>query len=145
MKKNAKVQVQVPVDEKIELTTLIGKHLGWSYAEQAERFGYIWQNTRKGNVKGLRLTDEGLRILSEEMDIKSYRIALPENIMLTNQTMIWLGRFIDGPYHINKEEIIVFREKPALQLILFDGDVQKLITAKLANKEIEARKNEMIV
>jgi hypothetical protein len=50
--------------------------------------------------------------------------------------MIWLDRFIDSPYYIDKNSIVVFKEKTAVQLILFNGDIQKYgIARAMAEQE----------
>jgi hypothetical protein len=90
----------------------------------------LWQNPRKKAVGGMRLTDEGFAVFIEKMDMKSYDIEFPKEFTLTNQTTIWLDRFIDGPYYVTKKSIIVFKEKTAVQLVLFSGDVEKFGLAK---------------
>jgi len=125
--------------EKLQLTELLGNTLGWTDAERAEKHCLIWQNTRKRNSGGLRLTDEGFRVFTEDMDIKHYYMEFPKDLTLTNQTTIWLDRFIEGPYHIAKNGISVFKEKTAVQLILFSGDVQKFGLAKAMNKSNESK------
>lgn len=78
------------------------------------------------------LTEEGYNIFTKHMDIKSYKIDFPEDAKITNQVMVWLDHFIDGPYYIvrtstsiTNPSIIVFKEKTAVHLALFGGDVQK--------------------
>jgi hypothetical protein len=55
--------------------------------------------------------------------------------------MIWLDRFIDGPWHITKKSIVVFKEKTAVQLILFSGDVQKFGLAKAMSLKSHTEEN----
>ena len=121
------------MDAKYSLTDAIGNNLGWTDAEKKEKHSIIWQNPRKKAVGGLRLTDEGHRIFTEDADIKSYNIEMPKGLTITNQITIWLDRFIDGPYYLTKNSIVVFKEKTAVQLILFSGDVQKFGIAKAMN------------
>ena len=78
-------------------------------------------------------------MFTEDMDIKHYYMEFPKDLTLTNQTTIWLDRFIEGPYHIAKNGISVFKEKTAVQLILFSGDVQKFGLAKAMNKSNESK------
>lgn len=119
---------------------MIGKQLGWTDSESNGKHNIIWQNPRKKTTGGNRLTDEGYRVFIEEMDIKSYSIDFPKDFTLSNQTTIWLDRFIDGPYYITKKAIVVFKEKTAVQLILFSGDVQKFGLAKAMSKNNEGEK-----
>ena len=113
---------------KTLLTKIATKRLSW--ADDPKNFkknhSLIWQNPREKSNGGLRLTDQGYQIFSNDLDMKSYTINFPDKeFMLTNQIMIWLDRFIDSPYYINKNSIVVFKEKTAVQLILFNGDVKK--------------------
>lgn len=121
------------MDVKNSLTNTIGDGLGWTDDEKRRNHGIIWQNPRKKTIGGLRLTEEGFRIFTEEADIKSYNIEMPKGLTITNQITIWLDRFIDGPYYLTKNSIVVFKEKTAVQLILFSGDVQKFGIAKAMN------------
>lgn len=123
------------MDIKQHLTKIVSEQLGWPTEAKllAKNHQLIWLNPRKKNIGGMRLTDEGFAIFTEQMDMKSYDIAFPKEFTLTNQVTIWLDRFIDGPYYITKKSIIVFKEKTAVQLVLFSGDVQKFGLAKAMN------------
>lgn len=120
------------MDQKHQLTQIVSQHLGWPDDSKSieKNHSLIWQNPRKKAQGGMRLTDEGFLTLTEKMDMKSYDIDFPKEFTLTNQVTIWLDRFIDGPYYITKKSIIVFKEKTAVQLVLFSGDVQKFGIAK---------------
>lgn len=120
------------MDQKHHLTQIVSQQLGWPTDEKSieKNHSLIWQNPRKKTVGGMRLTDEGFVTFTEKMDMKSYDIDFPKEFTLTNQVTIWLDRFIDGPYYITKKSIIVFKEKTAVQLVLFSGDVQKFGLAK---------------
>jgi hypothetical protein len=120
------------MDVKSQLTKIISTQLGWPQDEKTleKNQAVIWQNPRKKEKGGFRLTDEGYKVFTEQMDIKSYDIDFPKEFTLTNQVTIWLDRFIDDPYYITKKSIVVFKEKTAVQLVLFSGDVQKFGLAK---------------
>lgn len=130
MAKKKKVEIVLSVKE--QLTKMICEHLGWPTEGPtlSKNCQIIWQNPRKKDIGGMRLTDEGFDILTNRMEIKSYDIGFPKEFTLTNQTTIWLDHFIDGPYYITKKSIVVFKEKTAVQLVLFSGDVQKFGIAK---------------
>lgn len=120
------------MDIKRKLTEKISNDLGWPTDTKTleKNHALIWQNPRKKDIGGLRLTEIGYETFVEKMDIKSYDVEFPKEFTLTNQTVIWLDRFIDSPYFITKKSIIVFKEKTAVQLVLFNGDVQKFGLAK---------------
>ena len=131
------------MDIKRQLTEIITKELGWPEDPETieKNHALIWQNPRHKETGGFRLTDIGYETFVEKMDIKSYDIEFPKDFTVTNQVVIWLDRFIDGPYYITKKSIIVFKEKTAVQLVLFSGDVQKFGLAKamsLKNNEESA-------
>lgn len=120
------------MDLRLELTKLVvsKSNTNPDQKDLEKTFNIIWQNPRKKLDGGYRLTDEGFRILTEDLELKKYDIVFPKELTLTNQTIIWLDRFIDGPYHLNKKGISVFKEKTAVQLVLFSGNVEKFGLAK---------------
>ena len=84
-----------------------------------------WQNTRAKDIGGLRLTDEGFRFVSEELQLSTYDVPYPANFEITTQVLIFLDQFIDCPYYMNRNGITVTNEKKALELHLFSGDIRK--------------------
>ena len=95
-----------------------------------------WYNIRSKDEGGLRLTEEGIKFITENAGIKTYIIELPENLTQTSQILIWLDNFINSPYFLSKKEIIVTEEKTAFELWMFSGDVQKLGYSKAMNKRL---------
>ena len=87
----------------------------------------VWFNTREKKVGGWRLTFDGYKYLKDVLGYKDYKIDFPrdEEFQVTSQTTIWMDRFIDCPYFLMPDAIVVFKEKTAFQLILFSGDVHK--------------------
>ncbi len=87
----------------------------------------IWVSPREKKTGGFRLSEQGFEILKDKLEYKSYEIEYPkeEGFMITNNTIIQLDRYIDCPYFLDRKQIWVFREKTAIQLILFSGDVTK--------------------
>ena len=97
-----------------------------------------WQNTRTKDAGGLRLTDEGLRFIIEDLDLQTYDVPYPPDFELTTQTIIFLDKFINCPYYMGKRSITVTNEKKALELHLFSGDVRKYgLTKALKRQEKE--------
>lgn len=83
-----------------------------------------WQNTRKKEKGGLRLTEEGYNML-KEIELTVYDIPYPRDMPFTTQVIIFLDQFITCPYVITSKSIIVTDERTALELSLFSGDVRK--------------------
>lgn len=94
-----------------------------------------WQNTRIKDAGGLRLTDEGFRFITEELQLATYDVPYPPDFTLTTQVIIWLDKFIDCPYYMGKKSITVTNEKKAVELHLFSGDVRKYGLAKAMSRQ----------
>lgn len=131
------------MDIKQHLTQVVSTQLGWPTDAKAleKNHAVIWQNPRKKAQGGQRLTDEGFNVFTVQMDMKSYDIEFPKEFTLTNQVMIWLDRFIDGPWYMTKKSIVVFKEKTAVQLVLFSGDVAKFGMAKAMSLKNNTEEN----
>lgn len=96
-----------------------------------------WVNPRLNGDRSLGLTTQGYEVISKDVGLKFYQIDLPNTTEITNQLIIWLDKFIDCPWYMTKRSIFVSREKVAVQLVLFSGDLQKFGKAKdRANKAI---------
>jgi len=96
-------------------TKIFLKQLDKSYDEVAlkEHMPQWWQNTRAKDEGGLRLTDEGLRMITQDLQLS------------TTQVVLFLDKFIDCPYYMGRKGITVTDEKKALELHLFSGDIRK--------------------
>jgi NAD-dependent DNA ligase len=107
-------------------TKLFLKELGHSINEASlkEYMPIWWQNTRNKGAGGLRLTDEGLEVLTQ-IGLAVYEIPFPKEMVLTTQVIIFLDQFIDCPYYLNKDSITVTNERKAVELTLFSGDLRK--------------------
>ena len=93
----------------------------------------FWFNTR--NNGGLRLTDYGFKYITIKAGIKDYKIEFPKDFKITPQVLLYLDKYIDSPYYINKHYIFVFSERTAFELYLFSGDVSKYgFTKALADR-----------
>ena len=84
-----------------------------------------WKNTRAKDTGGLRLTDEGFRFITEDIELTTYEMPYPRDFDLTTNTIIWMDNFIDCPYYLGYKGIIVTNEKKAMELHLFSGDIRK--------------------
>ena len=95
-----------------------------------------WQNSRSKSKGGLRLTDEGYRMMTEDLDITFYEVPYAPDMQFTTQIIIWLDNFIDCPYYLDKRSMFVADDKKALELHLFSGDIKKYgISKALARQE----------
>jgi hypothetical protein len=94
-----------------------------------------WQNTRSKDTGGLRLTDEGLRMVIEDIELSTYDVPYPPDFELTTQTIIFLDHFIDCPYYMGRRSITVLNEKKALELHLFSGDIRKYGLTKAMKRQ----------
>lgn len=105
--------------------------------ENLEKFKPVfWHNLRTKDSGGLRLTEQGLEFVKTRSKIKTYKIELPKEVILTPQIYIWLDRFIESPYFITKKFIEVLNEKSAFELYLFSGDVKKYGLSKTLSQRL---------
>jgi hypothetical protein len=129
------------MDTKLLLTKEFLKGSGLPDDEKSlEKYLWSWWvNPRLNGDRSLGLTTQGYEVISKDVGLKFYQIDLPDNTEITNQLIIWLDKFIDCPWYMTKRSIFVSREKVAVQLVLFSGDLQKCGKAKdRANKATNA-------
>jgi hypothetical protein len=125
------------MDTKLLLTKEFLKGSGLPDDEKSlEKYLWSWWvNPRLNGDRSLGLTTQGYEVISKDVGLKFYQIDLPDTTEITNQLIIWLDKFIDCPWYMTKRSIFVSREKVAVQLVLFSGDLQKFGKAKdRANK-----------
>lgn len=106
--------------------------------KRVKEFKTLWWWNLRSNSKSLRLTDEGLDFVKNKSDIRVYSIELPEEIKITAQLLIWMDQQLDSPYHLTKKEISVLKEKAALEIHLFSGDIRKMGYAKSVAKRFSS-------
>jgi len=94
-----------------------------------------WANLRSQNEKSFRLTEEGFATLSTKLEISSYEVNLLEDTEWTTQLILHLDRMLETPYFLQKNSIVVFREKTAVELILFGGNLQKYFSSKIKSQK----------
>lgn len=82
-----------------------------------------WKNTRRNG--GLRLTEEGFQFVTEKLDIQVYEVPFPVDFTLTTQVIIFLDKYINCPYYLAEDGIIITNERKAMELMLFSGDIRK--------------------
>ena len=84
-----------------------------------------WKNSRSKNFGGLRLTDEGISFIKEKLQLQTYDVPFPNDFNLTTQVIIFLDKYLDTPYYLADDGVIVTNEKKAMELMLFSGDIRK--------------------
>lgn len=84
-----------------------------------------WKNTRTKKEGGLRLTDEGLEFVRDHLELRLYEVPFPLTLDLKPEVILFLDKFIDCPYHLNEESIVVLSERKNFELHLFAGDVHR--------------------
>jgi hypothetical protein len=114
------------MNQKFEVTKFVLETQGLPFDEKRiqKTIPTWWQNPRKKDAGGLRLTEQGFDAL-QKADIKSYEIKFEEPLVLTNKLTIWLDQNLDCPYYITSKKIWVFGERTAVQLVLFSGNIAK--------------------
>lgn len=108
--------------------------IGLSDVSVAEYMPLWWQNIR-ANDGGLRLTDQGYQMITEELQVAVYDVPFPKDFELTTQTIIFLDKFITCPYYLTPKGIVVTDEKKALELHLFAGDIRKYGLTKAMKRQ----------
>jgi hypothetical protein len=96
-----------------------------------------WKNSRIKTEGGLRLTEEGLKFIQEKLELQTYDVPFPLEFTITTQILIFLDKFIDCPYYLAADGIIVTNEKKAMELHLFSGDIRKYGLTKAMNRPFE--------
>jgi len=95
----------------------------------------IWMNPQKGRKNSLRLTEAGYKILKDRIQLKSYDVSFPEETEWNSKLILELDKFLESPYFLDRHHISVFREKTAVELVLFGGDLQKYTRAKVQSQK----------
>jgi hypothetical protein len=96
-----------------------------------------WKNSRIKTEGGLRLTEEGLKFIQEKLELQTYDVPFPLDFTITTQILIFLDKFIDCPYYLAADGLIVTNEKKAMELHLFSGDIRKYGLTKAMSRPFE--------
>ena len=119
------------MDTKRSLTKQFLKELGMpNDAKDIENIIWVWWRNPREGEKSFGLTAVGFNTLSKSIGLKFYQIDIPDSTIITNQITIWMDKYIDCPFYLDKKSIYVSREKVAVQLILFSGDLYKFGKSK---------------
>lgn len=126
------------MSQKIELTKKILKDQNPDYTVQdlETALKTWWISYRTKPKGGLRLTREGFDKLVE-LEYKCHKVRYEEKMQFSNLVAVWLDQNINCPYYLNNDNIFLFGERDAIQLVLFSGNIPKMIRAHLrANNKV---------
>ena len=124
------------MNQKIKITKYVAEQIALSTDEKylKQLLPIWWQNPRIKEKGGLRLTEQGFDCLTKA-DIKCHRVGFEGPVLVNNSLLLWLDRTIDCPFYITHDEIYLFGERMAVQLVLFSGDLQRMQRAQKRFKE----------
>jgi len=127
------------MDQKLEITRYVAEQAGLPIDEKSIKklMPIWWQNPRKRDAGGLKLTDEGFARLTAH--VKAHRVRFEDEVEYTNQLILQLDRFITCPWYVKKKSVFVFNEKMAIQLVLFSGNIAKFSAAKAKSLDKDAK------
>jgi hypothetical protein len=123
------------MNPKIDITNEVLKILNPNFSKKEYNDAYRtwWQNPRSKADGGLKLTKKGYEAFVNA-NLKVYVLKIPQPISVSNQMTIWMDRFIDCPFYIAWNKIHVFGSKMAVQLVIFDGNIEHLVSIKAKNQ-----------
>lgn len=123
------------MDYKDLYTRAIMQELGQEQTEELVRKNLInwWTNLRQRGKSGLRLTDEGLRSIKFS-GLSIYEVKYPEKMLMTSQVFLFMDKYLDCPYYLKNDSILVMDSKRAIELTLYSGDIKKYGEAHSRNR-----------
>ena len=68
---------------------------------------------------------DGITFIKEKLELQTYDVPFPNDFNLTTQVIIFLDKYLDTPYYLADDGVIVTNEKKAMELMLFSGDIRK--------------------
>ena len=101
-----------------------------------------WQSHRNKEEGGLRLSDDGLDFLKNELGLRSFEVPFTEPIDLSPQTIIFFDRSMDFPYYLTNQSITVFSERKSFELYMFSDDIRKYGLVKAMNNQNKDSQND---
>jgi hypothetical protein len=118
------------MDQKIDITKYVAEQSGLPTDPKSIKkwIAQWWCNPRQKPQGGLKLTDEGFARLTTQF--KCHKVTLDEPIEFTNQMILRFDNWIDCPWYLTNKHIFVFKDKTAVELVLFSGNVKRFFSAK---------------
>lgn len=130
------------MNQKFELTKYLIQKLNLiSPSEKSFKawIHIIWQNPRIKEKGGFRLTQRGFDLFSKA-EVKYFEVILDNTeLHFDNKFILWLDNTFNCPFYFTKQKIYFFNEQPAVQLVLFSGNLQKYYQAhqRFAEKQLD--------
>lgn len=129
------------MNRKNELTSKVLQILHPNHTEKdfkKAKFDW-WENPRTKDTGGFQLTKAGFNALVNA-DIKSYKVKIEKKFKAKSvKNILWLDQHLNSPYYFHSEGghyyIFVFDERTAVQLMLFSGNIEKMLRAAQKYKE----------
>lgn len=84
-----------------------------------------WYSHNSKSVHNLRLSDEGYEFLTKTMDMTAYIVSFNDPVQLSPQCIIYISKYLDSPYYITDNSIIVFSSYLCTELNLFANDLNR--------------------
>lgn len=102
--------------------------LGRPASELEQVYHQIWRNIKPDG--GYRLTQLGFEVL-RELGIKHFNIRIKGDWVNNGNNILAMDRFLEDPYFIDnrRQQIVVFSEELATQLMLYSGDLKAFLDA----------------
>lgn len=92
--------------------------------ENIKKYSNIWWFTPSTkSLVSFRLTEAGLTYMLDTVGLESYKIPVTVPIMLSPQCLVFLSRYMNDPYYIGKDYIILFSENRCFEFVLFADDI----------------------
>ena len=123
-----------PMNQKIEITHYAAEQLGLPTDDRSIRNHkrLWWQNLRIKDRGGLQLTTAGYKTLVQA-GIRDLKVKYDAEFEYNNQFILMLDNHIEVPWYITPKAIHVFNDRLAVQLVLFSGNIERLVRAKIAS------------
>lgn len=101
-----------------------------------ERCSFLWwANTRNKDKGGLRLTLEGRDFLKNDLNITFYRIHYSHPSVYNTKVLIHLDNYITCPYYMTTKYIELTDDRIAMEVSLFNGDLDRYGAVKAIEKQ----------
>lgn len=81
----------------------------------------IWYSRKSMSTESLQLSDDGLDYLKNTLQLQPYEILLPTEV--NSQSTIFLSKYLDCPFYVSYNSLIVFSQKKHMELLLLSNDI----------------------